>query len=503
MSRKVILVVDDESTNVTIVANILSKSYDIKVATNGYTALEILQKEKIDLILLDVVMPKMSGYEVSSAILANEKTKMIPFIFLTALTSPEHIKEGFKYGAVDYISKPFSKEELEARISTHIGIASLQKSLSRTVEDLNHQMIEVEKNKKEFEAIFNYSNDGIAILDMDSNFLNFNKAYLDMTGYTKEELSSKSCLELTADEDKERSMKFSEAVLKTGDVKNFEKTCIVKNGVRLKTNLSMSLLPDKKRFLLVTKDVSDLKALEEQARIASLSELIHNIAHQWRQPLSLISTIASGMKVSYEYGVLDERDMVENMDKIVEQTEYLSSTIENFSHLINFETELEEISLVNILNEMLGLVESSLSYNDITLISDLKDDLIIQCKKGEVIQALINVINNAIDAMEKNISETAERYLLVSTMKIDANKVELKIIDSGGGMKKSVKNRIFEPYFTTKHQSIGTGMGLSTTYKILHEKHNYPIDVYNKEFQYENKKYTGVCFSVVFSTLKL
>lgn len=223
MSRKVILVVDDESTNVTIVANILSKSYDIKVATNGYTALEILQQEKIDLILLDVVMPNMSGYEVSSKILANEKTKMIPFIFLTALTSPEHIKEGFNHGAVDYISKPFSKEELEARIATHIRIASLQKSFSQTVEDLNHQMIEVEKNKKEFEAIFNYSNDGIAILDLDSNFLNFNKAYLDMTGFSHEELSKKSCLELTADEDQERSIEFSEAVLKTGDVKNFEK----------------------------------------------------------------------------------------------------------------------------------------------------------------------------------------------------------------------------------------------------------------------------------------
>jgi len=500
MSKKVILVVDDESTNITIVANILSELYDIKIAKNGYVALDILNKEKIDLILLDVIMPKMSGYEVASEIVANERTKMIPFIFLTALTNPEDIKTGFQHGAVDYISKPFSKEELEARVLTHIRIDSLQKSLAQTVESLNEKIVEVEKNKKEFESIFNCSNDGIAILDLESNFLNFNKAYLEMTGYTEKILYTKTCLELTSVEDRERSEAIFEQVLRTEAVRNFEKTCIVNNDKRIRTNISIALLPDKERFLLVVKDVSSLKEIEEHSRIVSLSELIHNIGHQWRQPLSMISTVASGMKVSQEYGLLKEKDIVKNMDKIVEQTAYLSHTIENFSHLVNFESEREKISLITLINEMLAIMEATLSYSGITLKTDFKADMIIKCYKGEVIQALINIINNARDSMEKNIPEKKDRYLLLSTVKNKNNTTELKIVDSGGGIDNSIKNRIFEPYITTKHQAVGTGMGSSIAYKILHEKHHYFIEVYNKEFLLNNEKFNGVCCSIIFSS---
>jgi len=358
----------------------------------------------------------------------------------------------------------------------------------------------MEKNNKEFETIFNCSNDGIAILDLNLNFLNFNKAYLEMTGYSEEELYKKTCLELTSVEDRERSEAIFEQVLRTEAVKNFEKTCIVNNEKRIRTNVSISLFPDKAQFLLMVKDVSSLKEIEEHARIVSLSELLCNIAHQWRQPLSMISTVASGMKVSQEHGILKEKDIVKNMDKIVEQTEYLSRTIEKFSRLVRVDTELEKINLSMLLNETISLIRASLDNSAINLEINCINDAIVECHRTEVIQALINIINNAIDAIDKNVSSKENKYLLITIQKIANNKIKLEILDNGGGIKEDIKHRIFEPYFTTKHRSLGIGIGLSTTYEILHEKHYYKIEVYNKEFFHNEKKFKGACFSIIFNT---
>ena len=502
MNSKVILIVDDEPTNITIVANILDKNYQLKIATNGVKALEILEKEHVDLILLDVIMPDINGYEVALKLLSNEKIKHIPFIFLTALKDPEHVREGFEHGAVDYIAKPFSKEELQSRVLTHLRLNHLQKSLSETVENLHEQIIVVENSKKEFESIFNYSKDGIAILDKDLQFLNFNKAYLEMLDYTNEELYKKTCLELTVVEDRERSREIFDLVVQSGHIENVEKVCLSKNGQRVNINVSISLLPDKKRFLLVAKDVTSLKSLEEHSRLASMGEMIGNIAHQWRQPLSIISTAASGTKMSKEYNVLDDATFNKNMDLIVKEADYLSHTIDDFRSFLIPNEVLENISIKTLIEETIILIEASIKNNFITLVLDLKGDAIINCCKGEIIHSFINIINNSIDSLVEHIVSDADRYLFITSKKIDTNIIEMKIYDSGGGIDDDVKNRIFEPYFTTKHQSIGTGIGLTTTYKLLHEKHNCNLKVYNKEFEYDNKQLKGACFSIECQTVK-
>ena len=112
MNKKVVLIVDDEPANINLVAEILHNLYEIRIATNGMTALSMIEKAKPDLILLDINMPQMNGYEVASKLKSSEETTNIPFIFLTAKSDAQSIVDGFKHGAVDYISKPFSKEEL-------------------------------------------------------------------------------------------------------------------------------------------------------------------------------------------------------------------------------------------------------------------------------------------------------------------------------------------------------------------------------------------------------
>ena len=166
---------------------------------------------------------------------------------------------------------------------------------------------QIEERKNEFETIFNYSIDGLAIVDLESNFLEFNSAYMKMTGFSREELLKTSCINLTSPKDVERIKEALGSILEKGFIVDFEKTCIVKDNRHLIVNMSMILLPDKKRILLSIKDISQHKLMESQSKLASMGEMIGNIAHQWRQPLSLISTIASGIKVQMEFGLFDKK----------------------------------------------------------------------------------------------------------------------------------------------------------------------------------------------------
>ena len=166
---------------------------------------------------------------------------------------------------------------------------------------------QIEERKNEFETIFNYSIDGLAIVDLESNFLEFNSAYMKMTGFSREELLKTSCINLTSPKDVQRIKKALGNILEKGFIVDFEKTCVVKDNRYLIVNMSMILLPDKKRILLSIKDISQHKLMESQSKLASMGEMIGNIAHQWRQPLSLISTIASGIKVQMEFGLFDKK----------------------------------------------------------------------------------------------------------------------------------------------------------------------------------------------------
>jgi len=118
-----ILIVDDISTNIQVLGNILRREgYSLSFATSGSQALSMVLSDSFDLVLLDVMMPEMDGYEVCARLKEREETRTIPVIFLTARTSPEDIARGFQTGAVDYITKPFNSEELLARVRTHLAL---------------------------------------------------------------------------------------------------------------------------------------------------------------------------------------------------------------------------------------------------------------------------------------------------------------------------------------------------------------------------------------------
>ncbi|GEM_PF-4151449 len=167
----------------------------------------------------------------------------------------------------------------------------------------------LEVQRDEFKAIFNNSKDGIAILDKDSNFLDFNDAYLEMTGFTREELLSKTGIALSAPEDIERSVEAMKTIFELGFIKGFEKTCIVKDGKQIYINMTATLLPDKKRVLVSTKDVTVMKEhalqLEYIAHYDALTGLPNRILEADRLHQGMIQTLRRGERLAVLYLDLD------------------------------------------------------------------------------------------------------------------------------------------------------------------------------------------------------
>ena len=159
-----------------------------------------------------------------------------------------------KYNTIIYKKLFFDENNNVAGIIGSTMDITAQKEIEST---LTHQ-------KNELETIFNISRDGIAVLDLESNFLEVNNSYLKMTGFTREELFSKSCISLTVPEDLERAKEALGSVLENGYLESFEKTCLVKDNRRLVISMSVSLMPDEKRFLVSVKDITDMKKHEKQ-----------------------------------------------------------------------------------------------------------------------------------------------------------------------------------------------------------------------------------------------
>jgi two-component system, chemotaxis family, CheB/CheR fusion protein len=361
--------------------------------------------------------------------------------------------------------------------------------------------LQLQLQKDELEIIFDFSHDSIVIIDLDMNFLKFNKAFLDLTGYSQEYLLSINYNDLTASEDKKINELAIKKAIEIGHVENIEKCYILNDKKVVTVNMSATLLPNKKNILLSLKDISNLKIMEEQSKLASMGEMIGNIAHQWRQPLSVITTSISGLKMKSEILGVEKNDINTCEENILKQANYLSDTIDNFRNFLKPEIFIRKISIINLVENTLSITGASLSNNYITTILDLKDDLSIDGNINELTEALINIINNSKDILKSDVVVEADRLLFISTEKIDDKNLELKILDSGGGIKDSLMNKIFEPYFTTKHQSQGTGLGLSISYKIITQRYFGNISVCNENFEYNNNPYKGACFKILFKNL--
>jgi len=284
------------------------------------------------------------------------------------------------------------------------------------------------------------------------------------------------------------SFKFSKSILRPLDEMS-EKMDDVSTGKtveEIKYNQFTELRLLSTNFLLMQSKLKDReeqnrlkdKQLHESSKMAQMGEMIGNIAHQWRQPLSFISTAASGMKVQKEYSILTDEKFYNYCDQIVEHTHFLSETIDTFRNFIRDNKEIREIILQNEIDNTLKVISSSLSNNYIRLLNKINYDTEIKMlmSMGELSQVIINIINNAKDILlEKKIESP---YIEIELYTID-KKVIIAISDNGGGIPSEIIEKVFDPYFTTKHKSQGTGLGLHMSYKIITESLKGKIYVQN------------------------
>ena len=233
--------------------------------------------------------------------------------------------------------------------------------------------------------------------------------------------------------------------------------------------------------------------LIEQAKMVSMGEMIGNIAHQWRQPLSVISTIATAIKLQKEMDLLDSKLLVQDMIVINNNAQYLSKTIDDFRNFVKDERVKKTFYLTDEISSFLHLVEGCIKNNYIEVKLDLNDSIYMNAYANELKQCFINIFNNSKYALQD--FEEKSRLIFIQTY-IDGEKVVISIRDNAGGIPEKILPKIFDPYFTTKHQYQGTGLGLSMNYKLIVEGMNGTIKANNIEFIYKNKEYKGIEFKI-------
>ncbi|MCK5111826.1 MAG: sensor histidine kinase [Arcobacteraceae bacterium] len=247
----------------------------------------------------------------------------------------------------------------------------------------------------------------------------------------------------------------------------------------------------------VKKEVEKSKLIQNKLfkteKMAAMGEMIGNIAHQWRQPLSVISIGATGLKLQKELGTLTDKFFFKTCDMINDNAQYLSKTIDDFRNFIKGDRKIENFDLKDDIDSFLHLIEASINNHNINLILELQKDIRITGYPNELIQCFINIFNNSKDILKELDEE--DRLIFITTY-TNNDKIFIKFKDSGGGIPDKVLSKIFDPYFTTKHQAQGTGLGLHMTYTLIVDGMNGNIEARNNSYEYNGKSYTGAEFTI-------
>ena len=234
--------------------------------------------------------------------------------------------------------------------------------------------------------------------------------------------------------------------------------------------------------------------IAQQAKMAAMGEMIGNIAHQWRQPLSSISVSSTGMLLQKQMNILDDEFLKQGLKQINDSVQYLSATIDDFRNFYKTDKSKCEFKIVETIEKVINLVDSQFKFHRIEFIQNI-DNIKLNTYENELIQVIINLLNNSRDELiKKDLDFEKLIFINVSSTK---EKISIEIKDNAGGIPEDIINRVFEPYFTTKNQSKGTGIGLYMSREIICKSMNGEIFVKNSTFDYNGKTYTGAVFKIL------
>ena len=492
-----ILTIDDSDFIRVILKHILElKGYNVFEASNAVDGKEIIEQNNIHLILLDLIMPGINGMEFLEDIKSNNEYFNIPVIIISGSDSRENYARVLKQGANDFIKKPFIVEEILLKCDIHIKSYLDQQKLIANEKELLKQKTMLELRKRDIQkqniyhrSLLEASQDPLITISVDGKITDANQATMDVIGISKDELiGSNFCSYFTQPDE---AKKVYEKVLKDGKVTDYSLHLKAKNNKNIDVIYNASIYTDENKkvagVFAAARDVTELNKLrsesEEILKFKTMSVLLDNIAHQWRQPLSVISTGVTGMQMQKEYGLLTDEQFKSTCVTINDNAQYLSNTIDNFGLLFKKDSIKKDIEIEKVINSVIEKYNNYISTNNIKVIKDI-DNFNVRLYEDELIQIISSIMNNIKEHAKNN------ELICINVFK-ENNTIIIKIKDSGGGVSDEILNNIFEAYFTTKHQYMGKGMGMYIVYQLIREHLKGTIIAHNDTYEYDKKTYTG------------
>lgn len=408
----VILVVDDSPTNLEVLSEALSESgFQVAIALDGESAIEQINYKAPDLILLDVIMPKIDGFETCRRLKNDPQTREIPVIFMTAATEKEYKIKALNMGAVDYITKPFQREEVLARVRVHVKLYKLTRTLEQRVEARTAELSATLKNLEATQVQLVQSEKMSTLGEMAAGLAHeINNPMGFIAGnLTHAEGYVKDLLELL--------------------------------------ELYQEGFPDGN---------DDINDLVEDIDLEYLLDDLPKIFKSMNVGVQRIKEIVSSLRI------FSRRDTNQTV-KDVDLHQGIDSTLVILANRLKGKGERREIQVIK-------------QYGDLPK---------LDCYAGQLNQVFMNLLANAIDALDEKRHQTQgpECEIVITTNALLNDCVRITIVDNGEGMDEETRSRIFNPYFTTKGVGKGTGLGLSICHQIITEKQKGRIECFSVKGQ--------------------
>ena len=500
-----ILVVDDEPVNIRVMTAALGAEYDVIPALNGFEAISLLREQAPDLILLDVLMPELGGFDVCSIIKSDEAFVDTPVIFLTAFDTEEGELQGLALGGIDYLTKPINYNLLRVRIRNHVALKArndLMKSqviqLARQKEELAHLLVEQKQlNKRllESDATLHESNNrfnklaeqsGTFAWEVDAQGLYTYVSHVveAVLGYHPHEVvGGMHFYDLHPEPGR---VAFKEAALalftRKEPFNNFENRAERKDGSLIWLATFGSPLLSADGALLgyrgsdtdITEKKSTMEQLIHAQKLESIGQLAGGLAHD----LNNILSVVSGYVALAQLGMEREQKQFVYLDEVIRATSRAASLTHSLLAYSRKQEMNQQNKNLNFLITTVGSFISRIIHDNITFTLSLAaEPLGVYVDTVQIEQVMLNLATNARDAMADGgsfIIATAagsidEQFIAANGYGTVGRYAIITVTDSGHGMDQETKRKVFDPFFTTKESGKGTGLGLSMVLGIIRQ----------------------------------
>ncbi|EKD33718.1 MAG: hypothetical protein ACD_75C02619G0004 [uncultured bacterium] len=483
-----ILVVDDIPANLKLLKDILTgQGYRVRPTTGGQLALRSVALRRPDLILLDVKMPDMDGYEVCRALKSEEQNRDIPVIFISALDEIRDKINGFEAGGVDFITKPFEATEVLARVATHLALRRLQAQLEQQNAQLQLEIAErrqteaaLRQSENTYRTIVENTGTALIIIEEDTVISLANSRFEKLSGYSREEIEGKmSWTTFVVPEDLEKLKK--NHILRRLDPQaapaSYEFRYVDRQGTVGNVVINVAMIPETQRSVASLMDVSALRKMEAELQRArkweSISIFAGGIAHDFNNLLGIILGNINLAEMSMAHPEPEVQKYLNGAERACLQSSDLTL------QMIALTGGTRPFKGPQSIRELIAdAVNMALHGAKVQGNFDLAEDLWhVDCDAAQIKEMVVNLAVNALEATEQggtiDISARNELLTMDSFVPLNAGKyVHITLQDHGKGISAEFLPRIFDPYFSTKQRGgqKGMGLGLTMAYVIVKRK---------------------------------